>query len=130
MDKDKHKYMSDKLLKQQEQAEALRELGERNPDAASAIDNILAAFAPVDNLDKIHEYIQKFESVVSLIKGNIINSKEYNNFSEAEYTTDKKTIFNIKHKVLLLNQIDTHDMNRVNKIYKKHVNIQRILKGT
>ena len=122
MDKDKHKYMSDKLLKQQEQAEALRELGERNPDAASAIDNILAAFAPVDNLDKIHEYIQKFESVVSLIKGNIINSKEY--------TTDKKTIFNIKHKVLLLNQIDTHDMNRVNKIYKKHVNIQRILKGT
>jgi len=129
MDKDKQKYMSDKLLKQQEQAEALRELGERNPDAASAIDNILAAFAPVDNLDKIHEYIQKFESVVSLIKGNINNSKGYNNFSEAEYTDDKKMMFNIKHKVLLLNQIDTHDMTRVNKIYQKHINIQRILTG-
>ncbi len=130
MDKKKRlTYLADELLKKQEHADALRDLGERNPEAASSIENILAAFSPVEDLIKVRDHIHKFESVVSLIKDNIKNSKGYNNFSESEYVRDKKRVFDIKHKVLSSNQINKEDLKEVNKIYKNHLNIQSILKG-
>lgn len=130
MDKIKRlKYISDELLKKQAQADALRDLGERNPEAASAIDNILAAFGIPEDIHKVQDNIDKFSSVVSLIKSNIKNSKGYNNFSESEYINDKKQVFDIKHKVLSINKINNEDMLLVNKIYKKHLNIQSILQG-
>ena len=54
MDKKKRlKHIADSLLKKQDQADALRDLGRRNPDAASAIDNIMAAFGPVENVIEV-----------------------------------------------------------------------------
>lgn len=130
MDKKKRlKYIADSLLKKQDQADALRDLGRRNPDVASAIDNIMAAFGPVENVIEVQEHINKFESVVSLIRENITNSKGYNNFSQSEYKEDKMVVFEIKHKILSINQIDVEDLKKVNNIYKKHINIQSILKG-
>ena len=130
MDKKKRlKYIADSLLKKQDQADALRDLGRRNPDAASAIDNIMAAFGPVENVIEVQEHINKFESVVSLIRENIKNSKGYNNFSQSEYKEDKMVVFEIKHKILSINQVDVEDLKKVNNIYKKHINIQSILKG-
>ena len=120
-------YLADELLKKKEHADALRDLGERNPEAASSIENILAAFSPVEDLVKVRDHIHKFESVVVLIKDNIKKSKGYNNFPESEYIKDKKRVFDIKHKVLSSNQIDKEDLKEVNKIYKKHLNIQTIL---
>ena len=131
MDKKKRlKHIADSLLKKQDQADALRDLGRRNPDAASAIDNIMAAFGPVENVIEVQEHINKFESVVSLIRENITNSKGYNNFSQSEYKEDKMVVFEIKHKILSINQIDVEDLKKVNNIYKKHINIQSILNGS
>jgi len=103
--------------------EALRDLGRRNPEQASAIENIFAAF---ENLDKAKE-IDKLMSVVSLIKDNILKSKGYSNFSEEEYQEDKNKIFNIKSKLVSTNTLSKSSMKIVNKIYKKHLGIQKIL---
>ncbi len=126
MDKKKRlTYIADQLLKLKDKEDALRDIGKRNPEQASAIENIFAAF---ENLDMITE-IDKLMSVISLIKGNIKNAKGYNNFSESEYSDDKNKIFNIKSIVTSTNQITKEQKTAVNKIYKKHVNIQKILKG-
>ncbi len=128
MDKSKRlKYMADGLIKKQDQADALRDLGKRNPESASAIDNILAAFGLPEDIHKVQDNINKFSSVVSLIKDNIKNSKGYNNFPESEYINDKKQVFDIKHKVISINKISKEEMSTVNKIYKKHLNIKSIL---
>tara|TARA_R100001129_G_scaffold61738_1_gene42015 strand:- start:110 stop:490 length:381 start_codon:yes stop_codon:yes gene_type:complete len=121
--KKKLKYLADELLRMKDHEEALRDLGRRNPEQASAIENIFAAF---ENLDKAKE-IDKLMSVVSLIKENILKSKGYNNFSEDEYQQDKKTIFDIKSTLVSTNQISKTNMKKVNKIYKKHLGIQKIL---
>jgi hypothetical protein len=121
--KKKLKYLADELLRMKDHEEALRDLGRRNPEQASAIENIFAAF---ENLDKAKE-IDKLMSVVSLIKDNILKSKGYNNFSEAEYQEDKNKIFNIKSKLVSTNTLSKSSMNIVNKIYKKHLGIQKIL---
>ena len=121
--KKKLKYLADELLRMKDHEEALRDLGRRNPEQASAIENIFAAF---ENLDKAKE-IDKLMSVVSLIKENILKSKGYNNFSEAEYQQDKKIIFDIKSKLVSTNTLSKSSMNIVNKIYKKHLGIQKIL---
>jgi len=121
--KKKLKYLADELLRMKDHEEALRDLGRRNPEQASAIENIFAAF---ENLDKAKE-IDKLMSVVSLIKENILKSKGYNNFSEVEYQEDKNKIFNIKSKLVSTNTLSKSSMNIVNKIYKKHLGIQKIL---
>ena len=121
--KRKLKYLADELLRMKDHEEALRDLGRRNPEQASAIENIFAAF---ENLDKAKE-IDKLMSVVSLIKENILKSKGYNNFSEVEYQEDKNKIFNIKSKLVSTNTLSKSSMNIVNKIYKKHLGIQKIL---
>ena len=121
--KKKLKYLADELLRMKDHEEALRDLGRRNPEQASAIENIFAAF---ENLDKAKE-IDKLMSVVSLIKDNILKSKGYNNFSEDEYQQDKKTIFDIKTKLVSTNNITKASRKIVNKIYKKHLGIQKIL---
>ena len=121
--KKKLKYLADELLRMKDHEEALRDLGRRNPEQASAIENIFAAF---ENLDKAKE-IDKLMSVVSLIKENILKSKGYNNFSEEEYQEDKNKIFSIKTKLVSTNTITKSSMNIVNKIYKKHLGIQKIL---
>jgi hypothetical protein len=121
--KQKLKYLADELLKLKEHEDALRDIGKRNPEQASAIENIFAAF---ENLDMVVE-IDKLMSVVSLIKENIMNSKGYNNFSEEEYIIDKNKVFNIKSIVNSTNQITKEQKKTVNKIYKKHINIKNIL---
>ena len=121
--KKKLKYLADELLRMKDHEEALRDLGRRNPEQASAIENIFAAF---ENLDKAKE-IDKLMSVVSLIKENILKSKGYNNFSEKEYQEDKNKIFNIKSKLVSTNDITKTCRKIVNKIYKKHLGIQKIL---
>tara|TARA_X000001382_G_C3124359_1_gene164217 strand:- start:149 stop:532 length:384 start_codon:yes stop_codon:yes gene_type:complete len=123
--KQKLKYLADELLRLKDHEDALRDIGKRNPEQASAIENIFAAF---ENLDMVVE-IDKLMSVVSLIKENIISSKGYNNFSEQEYISDKNKIFNIKTVVNSTNQITKEQKKTVNKIYKKHIDIQKILKG-
>ena len=50
--KKKLKYLADELLRMKDHEEALRDLGRRNPEQASAIENIFAAF---ENLDKAEE---------------------------------------------------------------------------
>jgi len=121
--KKKLKYLADELLRIKDHEEALRDIGKRNPEQASAIENIFAAF---ENLDKVDE-IDKLMSVVSLIKENILKSKGYNNFSEEEYQQDKKNIFDIKTKLVSTNEITKSCRKLVNKIYKKHLGIQKIL---
>ena len=121
--KKKLKYLADELLRMKDHEEALRDLGRRNPEQASAIENIFAAF---ENLDKAKE-IDKLMSVVSLIKENILKSKGYSNFSEEEYQEDKNKIFNIKSKLVSTNTSSKSSMKIVNKIYKKHLGIQKIL---
>jgi len=122
--------LADDMLRKADQADALKKLGEENPEQASKIENIFAAFEPLKNIVKTQDNIEKFKTVMSLIRENIKNSKGYNNFPESEYVSDKHTIFNIKHKVMNTdNQFMKEDMKIVNKIYKKHLNIQSILSG-
>ena len=108
--KKKLKYLADELLRMKDHEEALRDLGRRNPEQASAIENIFAAF---ENLDKAKE-IDKLMSVVSLIKENILKSKGYSNFSEEEYQEDKNKIFNIKSKLVSTNTLYKSCMKIVN----------------
>ena len=44
-----------------------------------------------------------------------------------EYQQDKKTIFDIKTKLVSTNNITKASRKIVNKIYKKHLGIQKIL---
>ena len=67
-----------------------------------------------------------FDIVVSLINNNIQKIRGYKNFSVSEYKADKNTVFNIKHKIKSTYQIDIQDMDVINKIYKKHIDIQSI----
>ena len=60
---------------------------------------------------------------------NIKNSKGYNNFSESEYKVDKKKVFDIKHRAISVDNVSKDDLKLINKIYKKHLNIQSILSG-
>tara|TARA_B110000211_G_scaffold173257_1_gene195692 strand:- start:1239 stop:1637 length:399 start_codon:yes stop_codon:yes gene_type:complete len=131
MDKSKKlKYMADDLIKKQDQADALRDLGRRNPEAARRIDNLLAAFGQSNiGSDEVQDILIKFESVISLIKENIKNSRGYENFPESEYREDKNAIFDIKHKMISVQRVTTNDMTYVNKIYKRHLRIQSILSG-
>jgi len=131
MDKDKKlKYMTDDLIKKQDQADALREIGKRNPEAARRIDNLFAAFGQSNiGSDQVQDILIKFESVISLIKENIKNSRGYENFPESEYREDKNAIFDIKHKMISVQRVTTNDMTYVNKIYKRHLRIQSILSG-
>lgn len=131
MDKSKKlKYMADDLIKKQDQADALREIGRRNPEAARKIDNLFAAFGQSSiGSDQVQGTLIKFESVISLIKENIKNCRGYKNFPESEYIEDKNAIFDIKHKMISVQRVTTNDMTYVNKIYKKHLRIQSILSG-
>ncbi len=123
--KNQLKYLADQLIKIKDHEDALRDLGKRNPEQASAIENIFAAF---ENIDMVVE-MDKLMSVISLIKKNIINAKGYSNFSEEEYNDDKNNIFNIKSVINATGEITNEQKKEVNKIYKKHLGIQKILKG-
>jgi len=121
--------LADDMLRKVDQADALKKLGEENPEQASRIENILAAFTPLGDIEKTQDNIEKFKTVLSLIRENIKNSRGYNNFSESEYKLDKNKVFNIKHKAMSTTSFTKEDMKAVNKIYKKHLNIQGILSG-
>ena len=130
MDKNKKlTQLADDMLKKADQADALKKLGEENPEQASKIQNILSAFGPVESVIKRKHYIDKFEKLLSLISNNIKNSKGYNNFSESEYKVDKKKVFDIKHRAISVDNVSKDDLKLINKIYKKHLNIQSILSG-
>ena len=130
MDKNKKLIqLADDMLRKADQADALRKLGEKNPEQASKIENIFAAFEPVKNIMKTQDSIDKFQRVLDLISENIKNSKGYKNFSVSEYKEDKKYVFDIKHKTLTITSVNIKDMKLINNIYKKHINIQSILAG-
>ena len=130
MDKNKKlTQLADDMLKKADQADALKKLGEENPEQASKIQNILSAFGPVESVIKRKHNIDKFEKLLSLISNNIKNSKGYNNFSESEYKVDKKKVFDIKHRAISVDNVSKDDLKLINKIYKKHLNIQSILSG-
>ena len=121
-------YLADDMLKKADQADALKKLGEENPEQASKIQNILSAFAPHADIIQQKVDIERFNKVIDLISKNIKNSKGYNNFSESEYKQDKKKVYDIKTKHLSAYIADDkNDLKLVNKIYKKHLNIQSIL---
>tara|TARA_A100001201_G_C4015603_1_gene179003 strand:+ start:81 stop:479 length:399 start_codon:yes stop_codon:yes gene_type:complete len=121
-------YLADDMLKKADQADALKKLGEENPEQASKIQNILSAFAPEGDIIKQKVDIDRFNKVVNLIKSNIENSKGYTNFSKKEYMQDKKKVIDIKLKHLSAYIPESKDdLITVNKIYKKHLNIQSIL---
>ena len=131
MDKNKKlTQLADEMLRKADQADALKKLGEENPEQASKIENILSAFGPVESIiNKNINMVPKFELVLDLIAKNINNSKGYNNFSESEYKLDKKKIFDIKHRAISIDTFSNEEMKIVNKIYKKHLNIKSILEG-
>ena len=130
MDKNKKlTQLADDMLRKADQADALKKLGEENPEQASKIQNILSAFGPVESVIKRKDDISKFEKLMSLISKNINNSRGYNNFSESEYRADKKKVFDIKHRALSVDNISKDELKIINKIYKKHLNIQSILEG-
>ena len=121
-------YLAHDMLKKADQADALKKLGEENPEQASKIQNILSAFAPEGDIIKQKVDIDRFNKVVNLIKSNIENSKGYTNFSKKEYMQDKKKVIDIKLKHLSAYIPESKDdLITVNKIYKKHLNIQSIL---
>ena len=121
-------YLADDMLKKADQADALKKLGEENPEQASKIENILSAFAPHAEIIQQKVDIDRFTKVIDLISDNIKNSKGYNNFSESEYRQDKKKVYDIKSKHLSSYIPENKsDLKLVNKIYKKHLNIQSIL---
>ena len=120
--------LADDMLKKVEYSDALKKLGEGNPEQASKIQNILSAFAPQGDVIKQKVDIDRFSRVTDLISENIKNSKGYNNFPESEYKLDKKKVIDIKLKHLSVYIADDkNDLRLVNKIYKKHLNIQSIL---
>jgi len=130
MDKKRKKLtqLADDMLRKADQADALKKLGEENPEQASKIQNILSAFAPHADIIKQKVDIDRFSKVIDLISENIKNSKGYSNFSESEYKQDKKKVYDIKTKHLSAYIADDkNDLKLVNKIYKKHLNIQSIL---
>ena len=131
MDKNKKlTQLVDDMLRKADQADALKKLGEENPEQASKIENILSAFGPVESIiNKNINMVPKFELVLDLIAKNINNSKGYNNFSESEYKLDKKKIFDIKHRAISVDNVSKDELKLINKIYKKHLNIQSILSG-
>lgn len=129
-DSEKIKNTSEDLVRRQEQADALREVGLRNPTSAARINNIFTAFGYIGNNHvQVQDSIAKFESVISLIKQNIKDSKGHINFTTSEYVNDKNAVFDIKQKVLSIGTLTTNDMMYVNKIYKRHLSIQSILTG-
>jgi hypothetical protein len=123
-------YLADDMLKKADQADALKKLGEENPEQASKIQNLLSAFAPDGDIIQQKVDIDRFNKVIELITNNIERSKGYTNFSKQEYDKDKKKVIDIKLKHLsayIAN--NNNDLLLVNKIYKKHLNIQSILSG-
>ena len=121
--------LADNMLRKADQADALQKIGQDNPEQASKIKNILAAFGPIEDNSGSKDSINKFQKVLDLISENIKNSKDYINFPVSEYKEDKKCVFDIKHKTLAITSVNIEDIKHINKIYKKHINIQSILAG-
>ena len=115
--------IADKLLEMKEHEEALRDLGKRNPEQASAIENIFAAFT---NLDRAVES-DKFKSIVSLIASNIKGSAKYSNFDTEQYKRDKKYVFELKSKYINTGILSKTEKIKLNEIWKEHQGISKIL---
>jgi len=129
MDKNKKlTRLADDMLRKHDLADELKRLGKENPEQASKIENIFAAFNPLGDVVKQKVDVDRFNRVTDLISENIKNSKGYINFSKSEYKLDKKKVVDIKLKHLSVYIADDKDdLRSVNKIYKKHLNIQSIL---
>ena len=71
-------YLADDMLKKADQADALKKLGEENPEQASKIQNILSAFAPHADIIQQKVDIERFNKVIDLI------ANQTNNLSNVE----------------------------------------------
>ena len=126
--------MADDLLKKVEQADNLKELAKRNPEEASRVSSIIDAFMTTSNvtaadLDKKTKIYDKIKLLVDVISRNIARIKKSgtNNFDWLEYNRDSGFAFNIKAKIASTGIIDKEDLKYLNSLYKKHLNIQKLL---
>lgn len=118
-----------------EQADQLKDLAKRNPEEASRVSAIVNAFMDVDNtsasdLDKRIKIYDKIKVLVNVIDSNISRVKKSgtSNFDWVEYSRDSGFAFNIKAKMSATGIYSyKQDYETLNKLYKKHLNIQRLL---
>tara|TARA_R100001244_G_scaffold108001_1_gene79977 strand:+ start:215 stop:643 length:429 start_codon:yes stop_codon:yes gene_type:complete len=127
--------LADDLLKRVEQADHLKELAKRNPVEASRVSVIVNAFMDTENvsasdLDKKIKIYDKIRVLVDVIDRNMTRVKKSgtSNFDWSEYSRDSGVAFNIKAKMSATG-IYNHkqDYTTLNELYKKHLNIQKLL---
>lgn len=124
--------LADDLLKKVEQADQLKEIAKRNPKEASRVSTIIDTFMnPGSNIQEKQVIFEKIDIITNLIDEHIIIAKKLttNNFDWLEYHRDNNFAFNIKTKISSTNIIEKHDLEYLNKLYKKHQRLNKILKG-
>jgi len=122
--------LADELLKRVEQADNLKEIAKRSPEEASRVSTIIDTFMnPGSNLLQKENVYNKIDIIVTLIDSNIKLAKQLNsrNFNWLEYHEDSTFAFNIKTKISSTGLIDKSDLERLNTVYKKHLQLNKIL---
>ena len=106
--------------------------GKYDYEQLESLQNALGTFWTTQGTEEkpsVAEDDEKFEIITKIINGNIKLITKLKNFSEAEYIRDRKIVFDIKHKSSITHRVDKSDRKRINKIYQKHLRIQKILLG-
>ena len=122
--------LADDLLKKVELADSLKEVAKRNPEEASRVSTIIDTFMnPGSNISEKQKIYNKIDIITSLIDVhiNIAKKVDSKNFDWLEYHRDNGFAFNIKTKISSTGIIDKKDLLYLNKLYKKHIRLNKIL---
>ena len=122
--------LADDLLKKVELADSLKEVAKRNPKEASRISTIIDTFMnPGSNISEKEKIYNKIDIITSLIDVhiNIAKKLDSKNFDWLEYHRDNGFAFNVKTKISSTGIIEKKDLLFLNKLYKKHLRLNKIL---
>lgn len=121
--------LADDLLRKVEQADQLKDLAKRNPEEASRVNSIIDAFMnPSTDVHKKQKVYEKIDMITTLISDNIniVKRSGTTNFDISDYQLDSKLVFNIKAAIAATDIIQDDDLKSLNKLYKKHQQLNKI----
>ena len=99
---------------------------EKNLNIKDVVKGLINDMGPAINSEDLNaDTIKKFDSMLSLISMNIKLSVNLKNFDTNDYRIDKTKVFNMKMKYTTSGNLQSSDVNYLNKYYQKHKRISK-----
>ena len=123
--------LANRLLEHYEGVEALRKVGEKS-EKSNLLGSLGGIFdlseeVPKDTFDnKTENVLKKLKTLKGLILLNITSTDGKKNFNTEEYKDDRKFVADTVFKITASNNVNTDDLKKMNKLYKKHKRIKQL----